>query len=160
MDYSKLLDVISIILASIICFLVFFNLYTISSSQNIPLISINSPIIFPFLIGITLLILLLIIIFEQSKFWKNYKEDSEYRKNVINELKDVLFYFAGLVIYISFLKNLHFNVSTIIFTAFVMILLTRKELNLKKIFQVILSSVGLVLVIDFVFSGIFKIILP
>ncbi|KYO68730.1 tripartite tricarboxylate transporter TctB family protein [Thermovenabulum gondwanense] len=160
MDYSKLLDVISIILASIICFLVFFNLYTISSSQNIPLISVESPIIFPFLIGITLLILLLIIIFEQSKFWKNYREDSEYRKNVINELKDVLFYFAGLVIYISFLKKLHFNVSTIIFTACVMILLARKELNLKKIFQVILSSVGLVLVIDFVFSGIFKIILP
>jgi len=163
MEYSKILDIFSILVLFIANILVFYNLYTFVTVDKIPVLTIESPLIFPFLVALTLLILLIAIVFTQIRFWKSFKIDKELHAEDMRDLRNTIFYFFLLLLYSYSLPKLHFKLSSFLFVLGTMFFFSRGELNgniLKKMLILAGFSFLLIYSIYFVFSGIFLVILP
>ncbi|MCS7233572.1 MAG: tripartite tricarboxylate transporter TctB family protein [Synergistetes bacterium] len=163
MDYSRLLDIVTLVVMFVANSLVFYSLYTFNKVDNIPLLTIDSPLIFPFLVAVTLLILLLSILITQFKFWKEHKIDRETHLANMRDLRTVILYFLALVVYVMVVEKLHFKLTTLIFCMGTMFAFSGNELNgniLKKTVILLAMSLCIVYSIDIVFNKIFLVALP
>lgn len=163
MDYSKFLDITTLIVMFLANILILGSLYTFNKVDNIPLLDIESPLIFPFLVSLTLLTLLIAILVTQFKFWKEHKMDRETHLADLRDLKVVILYFLALLAYVMVVEKLHFKLTTFIFCMGTMLAFSGKELNgniLKKTIILLAMSLSIVYSIDIVFNKIFLVVLP
>lgn len=163
MDYSKILDIATLIVMFLVNVIILGSLYTFNKVDNIPLLDIESPLIFPFLVAITFLILLVAILVTQFKFWRKHKLDRETHLANMRDLRIVILYFLTLLGYVMVVEKLHFKLTTLIFCMGTMFAFSGKELNgniLKKALVLLAMSLCLVYSIDIVFNKIFMVILP
>nr|WP_206744208.1 tripartite tricarboxylate transporter TctB family protein [Caldanaerovirga acetigignens] len=137
------------------------NIFMYNINQKIPVLDINSPLVVPFLLNTLLLIMTAIILKNEIGKWRQTKNGDSSEKELVDELKGVLAYFVGLVIYILAVKKLHFEVATFVAMVFGMYMLAKhgKE-GRAPVWRIIFTSLILVASIRFVFTGVFKIILP
>lgn len=160
MGESKLLNKVSIIVIAAVCILAFADIGYFMFSQGIPLLTVDSPIIFPFLVDLVLLISLIMVITGE---FKNSSREKDTNKNEPENIKDLIAvaaYFAGTAAYILVLKNLHFLTGTIAYMLVIMYLLHEANRFADKVVKILIPCLITVPAVYFVFSGIFHVILP
>ncbi|MDI6707115.1 MAG: tripartite tricarboxylate transporter TctB family protein [Firmicutes bacterium] len=162
MNEYKLLNLISILFVGTVCVLMFENLGSLIFLKKISLLSIDSPLVFAFLVGVVLLICIIITlirgIFENNGDEKAKTGGSESK---YGEIKKVVLYSAGLFAYIQILKMLHFNVGTAVFMCLVMLLINGSGNRIgAKLLKAIAATLVTVPILYFVFHGIFSVVLP
>ncbi|KUK13899.1 MAG: tripartite tricarboxylate transporter TctB family protein [Synergistetes bacterium] len=163
MDYVRFLDFATLVVMFIANFLIFYNIYTFNKFENIPVLDVNSPLIFPFLIALTLLILLVSIIVTHFRFWREYEVDKETHLEEVRDFKNVVLYFVVLLVYVMVVEKLHFKLTTFVFALGAMYVFSLKEYKagfLKRVGVMAVVSLCLVYVIEFVFYRIFLVNLP
>lgn len=163
MDYIRLLDLATLIVISTTNALVFYNLYTFNRFDNIPILDINSPLIFPFLIAVALLILILAIVVTHLKLWREYEVEREGHLEDLRDLRTVILYFISLVVYVLLVERFHFRLTTFVFCMGAMFIFSLKEYKvgfIKRVGVTLLLSLCLVYFIDVVFYRIFLVNLP
>lgn len=163
MKDSRLINMISIVIIAVVCVMAFWDIGNFIFAQGIPLLTVDSPIIFPFLISMVLLACFLPIVIGEIKSWaagKTSSQDNQDNAEIIKDLKAVVVYFIGTVVYIMLLKNLHFILGTILYIFTVMFLLHESNRYIERIYKIIIPCLVTIPVIYFVFNGIFKVILP
>lgn len=163
MNYIRFLDFATLAIMFIANFLILYNIYTFNKFDNIPVLDISSPLIFPFLIAIALLILLISIIVTHFKFWRSYRVDKEAFLEDIKDFFIAVLYFIVLLAYVLFVEKLHFRLTTFIFAFGSMFVFSIKEYKVglvKKGIVILTLSLCLVYFIDIVFYRIFLVNLP
>jgi hypothetical protein len=143
-----------------VCLLAFGDIAYFVFSQGIPLLTVDSPIIFPFLIDLVLLISLIMVIAGEMKKSSHEKGTDKDEPENIKDLIAVAAYFAGTAAYILVLKNLHFLTGTIIYMLAIMYLLHEAKRSADKVVKILIPCLITVPAVYFVFSGIFHVILP
>ncbi len=150
----------SIIIVAAVCLLTFGDIGYFVFTQGIPLLTVDSPIIFPFLICMVLLICLISIAVREIRIWTARKGSDKDDAEIIKDLKAVVIYFVGTVVYIMLLKNLHFILGTIIYIFAVMFLLHESNRFVERVYKILIPCLITVPIVYFVFNGIFDVILP
>ncbi|SHM36892.1 Tripartite tricarboxylate transporter TctB family protein [Caldanaerovirga acetigignens] len=161
MEDSKLMNIAVFVFLFLVILGAYANIFMYNINQKIPVLDINSPLVVPFLLNTLLLIMTAIILKNEIGKWRQTKNGDSSEKELVDELKGVLAYFVGLVIYILAVKKLHFEVATFVAMVFGMYMLAKhgKE-GRAPVWRIIFTSLILVASIRFVFTGVFKIILP
>jgi len=162
---SILANSIAISITSIIAFLASFDLYRLSHIQNIPIISITSPLIFPFLIVIIMISCIFVLVVKDIKRFLGNKviinnskviDDNDY----LEDLKNVLIYCMATYFYTYLLVKTNFIIATFLFDAVVMFYICTYKPLIKKIFIVIFASAITIIPIYYVFTKVFYVVLP
>jgi hypothetical protein len=136
----------------------FYNLYTMMFKSKIKLFDIRSPLIFCFIVAFGLLVFLVLAFISDIRKVDNTESKSTFIED--EDLKRVIFFVIGLIIYVRLLPVLHFTTTTIIFMIIVTFLLNDVTKVTKRLLQSIISSVILVPVVYYVFYEIFDVMLP
>jgi uncharacterized membrane protein YidH (DUF202 family) len=161
MEDSKFMNIAVFVLLFLIISGAYANIFMYNVNQKIPVLDINSPLVVPFLLNTLLFLMTVIILKNEIWKWRQTKEGDSSEKELIDELKGVLMYFVGLVVYVLAVKKLHFEVAT--FVAMVVGMYTLAKYGKEgraPVWRIILTSLILVASIRLVFTGVFKIILP
>lgn len=163
MNENKVIDLISFLFVVIICTIIFGNLGTLIFIKKIRLFSIDSPLVFAFLVGIVLLICLVItIVKERPKTGgKRIESDVNSNEDKYGEYKTVICFVVGLFIYVQLLKVLHFRLGTTVYMLIAMFLLnTSNYKRINKLVKAVAATLVTVPLLYFVFNGIFNVMLP
>lgn len=144
----------------IVGFIVAFILVSIVGFVNsgIELFSVYSPLVFPFLIGVSMLVCwLLTIVLELKKGAKS----SENSKELLHDIGVACFYVIAVLIYALVIRKLGFMVGTIIFLAVGMIFMNYDEEKMgKRVINAAIVSCITVPLLYYVFHEVFKVMLP
>lgn len=161
MEDSKLMNIAVFVFLFLIISGAYANIFMYNINQKIPVLDINSPLVVPFLLNTLLLIMTVINLRNEICRWRQAEKGDSSEKELIDELKGVLMYFGGLVVYIIAVKKFHFEIATFAAMAVGMYILAKygKE-GRAPVWRIIFTSLILVASIRFVFTGVFKIILP
>ena len=161
--------VISLLFVIMICVIIYSDLSGKYYNQNIRLFTVDSPLIFPLLVFVTLLIC---VVFElKSEVKKNLEYFSKSKasngikqhvKNMIQikELFDIAIFTIVSIIYVYVLPRLHFIIGTGIYMFIIMILYNDSENMGFKLTKAALATIITIPLVYYVFNGIFKVILP
>lgn len=150
--YAIVASIIAIILGSIVNWV---------NKDGLVLFETTSSLVFPFMIGIALLIILILTIISDLRFAAKNHDSSENKGELAHDVLLAGLYAGGVLIYTVVVPILGFIVGTIIFLALIMILMNYEEINLKKraLKAVVVSAVA-VPVLHYVFYEVFKVMLP
>lgn len=162
MGECRLLNIATITFVLVICIIMFINLASFTLIQDNDLLSIESPLIFAFLVGIVIFICLIITIVGEFREIRENKESYQvFNREANAELVRVAVYSFSLFVFVSLFKYIHFNVSTAIFMFIGMFLLNNaKESILKKAYKAFGATLITVPLLYLVFHEIFKVMLP
>lgn len=148
-------------------FIIIFIFVNIGSFVNkgVSLFAVDSPLVFPVLIGISMFVCWVIAIEIDIKK-ANIAERSEEEigresKELIEDIKSVLIYLFGVYVYIFALGQLRFLAASILFVTLGMVYMNYEQTNIPKRFL----NAGLVAcitvpVLYFVFYKVFNVMLP
>lgn len=160
-DY-RVLAMISRVFTWVFCGGVIVNLINyVYIQKRAVLISTTSPLVFPALMSGVLIICLVI---DSLQTWRSPRKPREERaslKEVKKEFRFVLFFILWLLLYVRLLPVIKFLPATIIFMSVVAFFMntSQDKILVKAIKSIVVSCVFLP-VLYYVFSGIFKVILP
>lgn len=161
---SRLADSIAIGISSIFSCLILFDIYRIRNIQNISVISIMSPLIFPFLVDVVTICCILFLICKEIMAYKIQKSsscDAHINENeYIQDLRKTIIYFLGTLFYILMLIKTNFIISTTIYNFVVMILLYKQKAIKQKLWITMISCLVTVISIYYIFTKIFYVVLP
>jgi len=160
---SKLFYGVSVAIIALVLIVVFSGIAKFAFIDGVPLFSKESPILFPFLLALLLLIALALSVVNQIRIWA--KEDKKSRnteeeKEIMKDLKAALIYFIGTFIYIALMRTLHFVPGTIIYTFLIMFFLNGSQDKMQRVRSIIIPSLVTAPAVYFVFNKIFEVILP
>ncbi len=145
----------------IIGFIIAFILISIVNFVNsgIELLSVYSPLVFPFLVGISMLICwILTIVFDIKRGGIKPDEDS---KELLHDIGVTFTYVIAVLIYALVIRKLGFMIGTILFLAIGMIFMNYDERNMgKRVLSATLVSCITVPLLYYVFHEVFKVMLP
>lgn len=131
------------------------------NKDGMKLFETTSSLVFPFLIGVALLIFLVLTIISDFRNASKEKDDGEDKNDLGHDVLMAAIYAIGVLIYSFVIPNLGFIVGTIIFLALIMILMNYEEANIgKRSIRAIAVSAVTVPVLHFVFYQVFKVMLP
>jgi hypothetical protein len=142
----------------LVIILMFHNLFTMMFKSKIKLFEIRSPLIFCFIVAFGLLVFLVLSIMDDIKNADNTENKSTFIED--EDLKRIILYVIGLIVYVRLLPIFHFMTTTMIFMIIVTFLLNDSKKVTHKLLQSIISSVILVPVVYYVFYEIFDVMLP
>jgi len=144
-----------------------FNIAEFIFVKNVKLFSVDSPIIFPFLVLLVLAVLIGTNIANETKIKrydvKSIEENLQMKpkEDVIKQFEIVVLFTAINIIFVLLLPYFHFLVGSFIFMVLEMILLNT---NIKSFIRrfTLAGIAGLITVpaLYFVFNGVFQIMLP
>jgi len=144
-----------------------FNIAEFIFVKNVKLFSVDSPIIFPFLVLLVLAVLIGTNIANETKIKRYAMKSTEDnvqmkpKEDVIKQFKIVVLFTAINIIFVLLLPYFHFLVGSFIFMVLEMILLNT---NIKSFIRrfTLAGIAGLITVpaLYFVFNGVFQIMLP
>ena len=145
----------------IVGFIVGFMFINIAQLVNsgIELYSVYSPLIFPILIGVSMLVCwVLTIIIELRKGTNHSSEDS---KELLYDVAVAFVYIVAVIIYALVIEKLGFKVGTIIFMTIAMAYMNYDEKNMvKRIISALIASTVAVFALHYVFYEVFRVMLP
>jgi hypothetical protein len=135
--------------------------------DHIPLFSIESPLVFAFLVAIMLFVAIVINLFQE---WKEFKKTArvapasstaEKRAETIKQLAVVLVFAAACIIYVFLLRYLHFLVGTFIFLAAGLFLMNESKAKVgKRLLLAGIASLVSVPLFYATFQLVFNVMLP
>lgn len=136
------------------------NLVYYVYGRNIELFSVDSPIVFPALLSVLLVICIVVDWYVERKISRN-----EARKAlspaVKKEFLAVLLLFAGTLAYVLLLPRMHFLPCTIVYMSLVAFVLNSSAEGVsRKILKAVLAAGVLIPVLYYLFSKIFYVPLP
>lgn len=140
----------------------FYDLFKLMFVSKIKLFDLNSPLIFGFIVVIGLLVFLVLSFLSDRKNKRAAAASAEEKETAVEtgELKKIVLYVLGLILYIILLPRLHFIAATLIFMAVVVFLLNEAQNFTRKLLTAVVSAAIFVPVVYYVFYGIFNVILP
>jgi hypothetical protein len=146
----------------IVGFIVAFILYSIYGFVNndgIELLSVYSPLVFPFLIGITLLICWVLTIINEIRIVGN--EQSQDSKELMYDISIAVIYIFGVLIYSFVIGKVGFIIGSVLFLIIGMVFMNFDESNMIiRIRNAAAVSCITVPLLYYVFHEIFKVMLP
>lgn len=159
---NKLLDWVSLVFISSICFVMFGYLVKFVFIDKVELFTIDSPLVYVFLIACVILICLAATTYGEFKSLEKGKHaDKAALKELFKELKIVAIFTIGILVYISLLKYLHFIIGSIVFLAIGMLFMNKSsDKTIIKTAKVCAASIITVPILYYVFYGIFHVKLP
>lgn len=138
--------------------------------QGIKIFTINSPILFPFLVLLTIFVCFIFEIFFEFKKIKINSSFSHKQKTTETEIKyDVsepktLIYILAFsvlsLIYIYILPKLHFNYATSLYMFSIMIMMNTQDGLIGRIAKALLATGITIPIIYYTFYKIFGVVLP
>ncbi|NLN06183.1 MAG: tripartite tricarboxylate transporter TctB family protein [Firmicutes bacterium] len=159
MKQNKDLLFIPHIFLAVVVVAMFYSLVTLMAQANLEIFDITSPLIFGFLVAVCLLVLLVLsFLSDLRQKVKGSHDGSAIVEN--EELKRIILYLLGLVVYVILLPKLHFMTATIIFLAVAGFALHDGKIITARLLQAVLAAVILVPAIYYIFYGIFAVMLP
>lgn len=145
----------------IVGFIIIFMFLSIVGLVNsgIELYTVYSPLIFPILIGVSMLVCWIItIILDIRKGTEHLGEDS---KELLHDVAVAFVYVIAVIIYALVIGKLGFKVGTIIFMIIGMVYMNYDEKNMgKKVINATIASTVTVFVLHYVFYEVFRVMLP
>jgi len=159
---------VSILFITLVVAIIFFDVGGKYFKNDMAIFSITSPLIFPFLV---LVVLLVCIIFEwgivikkvrQAINLRRRKESHQQAKNLYfrKEIIDMVVFIILSLIYIFLLPKLHFIYATSIFMFSLMVAINDQDKFIIKTLKALLATGITIPVIYYIFYGIFGVILP
>ena len=154
----------SLLFVALVILIIYFDISRKYFQQGIQLFSVDSPLIFPFLV---FLILLIGFIFELrteiKKFLKQYSHSGKQdTKNMTQtkELLDIIVFTVISMIYIYLLPKFHFIIATSLYMFCIMVVVNESDKFGYKLVKSLLATAVTIPIIYFIFYGIFTVILP
>ncbi len=152
-------NLIFIFIGLIVAFIMF-STYGWVQNDGIELFSTTSPLIFPFLIGIVMLVCLISTIFVEMKKSKEENKD-ETSDEFLYDLKKVVIYTLGVIAYALVIKKIGFLVGTGVYLIIAMSYMNYEEQKIeKKAGRAAIVSFVAVPLLYFIFYKIFHVMLP
>ncbi len=130
------------------------------SNNGIELFSVTSPLVFPFLIGVTISICWIITLITEIK---NSPEKRQYAesKELLHDVGVAITYIIAVLIYSAVIGKIGFIIGTIIFLIIGMVFMNFDEANMvKKIGKAAIVSCVTVPLLYYVFHEVFRVMLP
>lgn len=148
---------------AIVGFVVFFILSSIAGfvyNDGIELLSVYSPLVYPFLIGVTLLVCWVLTFIKDIKTAKNNKFD-ELSKELIHDVGIAVIFIIGVLIYTFVIKKIGFIIGSIVFLIIGMVFMNYDESRwMIRIRNAAVVSCITVPLLYFIFHEVFKVMLP
>jgi len=161
MKRQKDLLFVPYILLVVVIVAMFYELSRMIFVSKIELFDLYSPLIFCFLVAFGLLFFLVLSFVGDLKQKQAAAKEEEKEVAVdVEELKRIILYVLGLIIYIMLLPRLHFVAATLIYMAIIVFLLTEATAFTTKLLRAVISSIIFVPVVYYIFYGIFNVVLP
>ncbi|MDI6726347.1 MAG: tripartite tricarboxylate transporter TctB family protein, partial [Smithellaceae bacterium] len=124
------------------------------------LFSVESPIIFPAILSVLLIIFIIVDWYSDRKESPSHPREG-LKVEIKREYIAVLVFFVGTLTYILLLPRLHFVPGTILFMSVVAVALnTSADSRIKKIIKAVIAASILIPALYYIFSGIFFVALP
>ncbi len=164
-----LYKVISLLFIALIIIIICFDISGKYFQQNINLFTVDSPLIFPFLILLTLTICFLFElrseinnIFEYFIYPRTNDLNQKGKQNKIKneELLDIFIFIIISVAYVYVLPKFHFILATSLYMFCLMIVVNESDKFVYKLAKSALATAITIPIIYYVFYGIFDVILP
>jgi hypothetical protein len=153
-------NLIFIFVASIVAFIMY-STYRWVQYDGIELFSTTSPLIFPFLIGIVMFVCLISTIIVETKNSKEATNSNETSDEFLYDLKRVVIYTLGVIVYALVIKKIGFLVGTVVYLIIAMTYMNYEEQRIeKKAGRAAIVSFVAVPLLYFVFYKIFHVMLP
>ncbi len=131
------------------------------TNSGISLFSVTSPLVFPFVVFITMLVCWVLTIIKEVCLVKHTEEDKEAKKLLNSNVKIAGIYAIGVLLYGIVVSRLGFMVTSIIFMIIAMVYMNYDEIPvIHKIRKAALVSIIAVPTLYFIFYKVFNVILP
>lgn len=161
MKRFKPLDLAIYVLTGAVVAIIFGSIINWVNIDGILVFETTSPIVFPFLIGVAMLIFLLLTIISDYRNAAKTKDSGEDKEGLAHDVLLAAVYAGGVLLYTVLVPVFGFIIGTIAFLATLMVLMNYEELNFKKkAMRAVAVSVVTVPVLHFVFYEIFMVMLP
>lgn len=160
MSKLRWIDWLVIGIVGFIVAFIFISITGFVNNQGIELISTESPLVFPFLIGVTLLVCwILTIILDIKK--ANAKQSFEESKELLHDIIVAFIFVIGVLIYTVVIDIIGFMVGTILFLIIGMAFMNYDESKIViRIRNAAIVSCITVPLLYYVFHEVFKVMLP
>jgi len=160
--------ILSLSFSLLIIVVMFFDIINKYSQQNIKIFSIESPILFPFLLGLHLLINFMLELRAEIKNRptkaENIVEKMGEKAIVENkqgkEILTILIFTAISLIYMYILPIFHFIIATSIYMFLIMFIANNRDNILQRLVKSAIWTAITIPIIYYIFYGIFDVILP
>jgi hypothetical protein len=161
--------VISLLFVALVITIVYFDISGKYFQQGIKLFTVDSPLIFPFLVFFTLIINFIFELRNEIKkilnFFSYSKTQDVLQKNSNNiiqtkELVDIFIFTVISIIYVYILPRFHFIIATSLYMFVIMVVVNESDKFVYKLIKSALATAITIPLIYYVFYGIFEVILP
>lgn len=143
--------IVSVIMVSIAGFV---------NNNGIELFSVTSPLVFPFLIGVTILICWIITIIKDIKSATEKRSHAE-SKELLHDVGVAIMYIIAVLTYSVVIGNIGFMIGSIVFLIIGMVFMNFDEDKVvKKIGKAAVVSCVTVPLLYYVFHEVFRVMLP
>lgn len=152
----KLLNILASVFFIAITGVIFFDIIRLSSLRHIQIFTINSPLIYAFLIGVVMSIALVLDLWGDIRL-PTVKTD---RIKTI-EMRDVFLFLVGTVAYALLLPYLHFLIGTSLYMGILMFILNHQTRGIgKRLLYTLVAVAATVPTLYAVFHYIFDVVMP
>ncbi|MGD9568777.1 MAG: tripartite tricarboxylate transporter TctB family protein [Sedimentibacter sp.] len=160
MTKLRWIDWLVFIIVGFIIGFMLFSIMDIVNNKGIALFSTESPLVFPFLIGVAMLVCwILTIILDVKK--AGAKHTAEESKELLHDILVALVYVVGVLIYTVVIDIIGFLIGTILFLIIGMVCMNYEESKIvMRIRNAAIVSCITVPLLYYVFHEVFKVMLP
>lgn len=158
MKKLRWIDWLVITIVGLVIAFILLSIMKFVNKDGIELFSVTSPLVFPFLVGITLLVSWIITVIKDITGENIAKESS---KDLFHEITVAVIFIIGVLIYALVIKKIGFIVGSIIFLSIIMVFMNYDEVKMaKRVTRAAIVSCVTVPLLYFVFHEVFKVMLP
>lgn len=161
--------VISLLFVVLVIIVIYLDLNRKYFQQGIKLFTIDSPLVFPFLVFFTLIINFIFELKNEIKkilkyfsFSKTSDTIQHSTQSIIpsKELVDILVFTIISLIYVYILPIFHFIIATSLYMFCIMVIENKSDRFINKLTKSVLATAITIPLIYYIFYGIFEVILP
>jgi hypothetical protein len=161
MGRLRWIDYLVFAFIGLVIFFIMSSIFGWVTNNGIELFTVDSPLIFPFLVGAAMFVSLVATIALDLLRYRNVQKDEEKSKELFNDLKMVMIYVLGVLAYCLTIEKIGFVVGTVIFLIIGMVFMNYDEMTVvKKIRNAAIVSCIAVPVLYFIFYKVFNVMLP
>lgn len=160
MNKLRWIDWLVIGIVGFIVAFILISIFSFVSKDGIELFSVESPLVYPTLIGVSMLICWILTIIKEIRNADQKKSQAE-SKELIHDVLVALGFVVGVLVYTLVIDIIGFMVGTILFLIIGMVLMNYDELKLiNRIKSAAIVSCITVPLLYYVFHEVFRVMLP
>lgn len=163
MKKLKWMDLLVIAIVGLVVAFILLSILDFVNKDGIELFSVTSPLVFPFLVGVTLLVCWILTLIKEIKNAgaKKSEESPNEPNEVLHDTIIAVIFIIGVLIYAVLIKKIGFIIGSILFLSIIMVLMNYDESKmLKRVGKAAIVSCVAVPLLYFVFHEVFKVMLP